>query len=323
MTRFTKLALAVCATVAATVGIALAAAPGATTTAASDIASTTATVNGTVSANNTDTSYYFQYGTTTAYGSQTPTQGPVKGNADRRVSADLTGLAPATTYNYRIVATNADGTVNGANMTFTTAPAYAIPGITIAASKRTVTFGRPTTISGTLTGAPNAGVAVTLEENPHPYTGGFKPTGLTATTDASGNYSVIVSPAKSTRYRVTARDKKDKVTSTEAAVRVRVKVTLRLSDRTPRIGQRVRFSGFVLPGHDGKVVRIQRRTAAGRWRTIATKTLVAAKPVGATTRSKYAKRLRIRKNGTYRARVAPGDGDHIAGNSRRKRAVVR
>lgn len=324
MTRLFKLALVACATIGATAAVALAAAPGAVTTAATNVAATTATLNGTVSPNNTDTTYYFEYGTTTGYGTRTPTQGPVKGNADKPVSADVAGLTPSTTYNYRLVAVNADGTVNGNNVTFTT-PAAGAPttnALTIAASNRTVTFGRPTTISGQLTGPNNAGVVITLEENPAPYTGAFKSTGLTATTDATGRYSIVVSPPLNTHYIVTAGEKKAQTKSPEIAVRVRVKVTLRLSDRTPRAGQRVWFTGGVLPGHDGKIARIQRRTAAGRWRTIATTPLVAANPVGAITRSKYAKRLRIRKTGTYRVRVAPADGDHIAGSSGRKTATV-
>lgn len=324
MSRLTRLTLLACATMGATAGIALAAAPAAVTTAASNVTATTATLNGTVSPNNTDTTYSFQYGTTTDYGTQTPAQGPVQGNADKPAAADVTGLAPSTTYHYRLVAVNVDGTVNGADMTFTT-PAAGAPttsALTIAASNRTVTFGKPTTISGSLTGPNNAGVVVTLEENPAPYTGTFKSTGLKATTDATGKYSIVVSPPENTHYRVTTGAKKDTVTSPEIAVRVRVKVTLRLSDSTPRAGQRVRFSGFVLPGHDGKVVRIQRRTAAGGWRTVASTTLVVASPVGATTRSSFSKRVRINTSGTYRARVAPADGDHIAGSSGAKSAVV-
>lgn len=320
-------ALAILATLAVAVtgvGLATAAAPGATTEAASDVASTTATLNGTVSPNREDTTYYFQYGTTASYGSQTPNQGPVGGNADRKVSAALTGLAPSTTYHYRVVATNPSGTTFGADMTFTTtAPGTAPPGqnaLTIAANPATVTFGRPTTISGQLTGSGNSGVEVELESNPAPFTGGFKNAGVKATTNATGNYTMAVTPTLNTRYRVTAKARPS-VTSPEALVRVRVRVSLRLSDRTPAAGQRVRFSGTVTPAHDGKVARIQRRSRTG-WRTIARATLVSATPVNGVARSKYAKRIRVRRNGTYRVRVTPADGDHERGTSRRKRARV-
>ena len=323
MNTFSRLALGACAVIGMTAGIAFAAAPAATTTAATNITATTATLNGTVSPNNTETTYYFQYGPTVEYGTQTPTQGPVGGNADRSVSADVTGLTPSTTYNYRVVAVNADGTVPGANMTFTT-PAAGAPGaaLTIASTKKTVTFGRPTVISGTLTGPNSAGAVVTLEANPAPYNGAYKSTGLTATTDAAGRYSITVSPAENTRYRVTTGDKKSPTTSPEVTVQVRVAVSLRISDTTPSAGQRVFFSGLVLPGHDGEVVRIQRQTATGRWQTVAKTALVAASPVGTTSRSKFSRRLRVTRDGTYRARVIPTDGDHIAGGSGPKAVVV-
>jgi hypothetical protein len=327
LTRLTRLTIAACAALCLVASTAFAAppsgAPTATTTAASSVSATTATLNGTVSPNGTDTKYYFQYGTSTDYASTTPVQGPIGGNADKPVSADVAGLTASTTYHYRLVATSTSGTVNGADMTFTTtAPGAGSPTLSIAQSRKNVTFGKPLTISGTLTGPNNAGVVVTLEENPAPYTGTFKSTGLKATTNATGGYSFIVSPAQNVHYRTVAGAKKPTATSGEIAVGVRVKVTLRLSDRTPRIGQRVLFSGGVLPGHDGKIVRIQRRTASGSWRTVATTTLVAANPVGATPRSKFAKRIRIRKNGSYRARVVPGDGDHLAGNSSVKSVIV-
>lgn len=322
MRRLTRFTLAACATIGATAGIAVAAAPTATTTAATNIAATSATLNGTVSSNGETTTYFFEYGTTTSYGTKTATT-EVKGNAAKDVSADVTGLTPSTTYNYRVVATNPSGTVPGANMTFTTPAAGANTNVlSIAVSNRTVTFGRPTTITGTLTGPNSAGAVVKLEEDPAPYTGNFKPTGLTTTTDAAGKYSIVVSPSRNTKYRVSTGNGKDTTTSGEVTVRVRVKVTLGISDRTPRVGQLIWLRGHVTPGHDGKVARIQRRTAAGRWRTIARTTLVAASPVGSTPRSKYARRIRATKDGVYRVRVAPADGDHIAGNSRRKSVNV-
>lgn len=305
------------------VGLAVAAAPVATTTAATDVTATTATLNGTVEPNGEDTTYRFEYGATTAYGTQTPVQGPIRGNGARNVSANVTGLAPSTTYHYRVIAINPSGTVFGADMTFTT-PAAGAPGansLTVAAAPSRVTFGRPTTISGQLTGTGNAGVEVTLQANPYPYTGGFKDTNVKGTTNPQGAYSLAVTPTLNTRYRVVAKTRPP-VTSAEVTVSVRLRVSFRLSDRTPAVGQRVRFSGVVTPGHDGKVARIQRRTSTGAWRTVARATLVATTPVNGVARSRYAKRLGIRRSGTYRVRVTPGDGDHVLGTSVRRRARV-
>ena len=73
---------------------ALAAAPTATTGPASNITSTSATVSGSVNSGKEQTTYHFEYGTTTSYGTSTPDQTVGKGNKASNVSADLTSLAP-------------------------------------------------------------------------------------------------------------------------------------------------------------------------------------------------------------------------------------
>ncbi len=70
-----------------------------------------------------ETSYRFEYGTTTAYGQSTPfPEGSVgEGVAPHAVWAAASGLAPATTYHYRVVAMNELGEAVGPDQTFTTA----------------------------------------------------------------------------------------------------------------------------------------------------------------------------------------------------------
>jgi uncharacterized protein (TIGR02145 family) len=78
-------------------------------------------LNGTVNANYLSTIVTFEYGTTTSFGSTaTTTQNPITGNTVTNVSADITGLTVATTYHYRIKATNSNGTTYGSDLTFTT-----------------------------------------------------------------------------------------------------------------------------------------------------------------------------------------------------------
>jgi hypothetical protein len=98
---------------------------------------------------------------------------------------------------------------------------------------------------------------------------------------------------------------------------VRPAITLRLSDRTPRPGQRVRFSGRVCPEHDGVAIALQRRSGT-TWRTLRKPVL---KDIAGSTCSSFARRLRVRRDGAYRARFL-GDVDHVAGNSRVRRANV-
>ena len=95
--------------------------PTATTGAATGITMTGATLNGTVNANGFSTTVYFEYGLDTSYGSTWPAdQSPVTGSTDTAVTATLAELSAYTTYHYRLVATNTNGTTNGADMTFTT-----------------------------------------------------------------------------------------------------------------------------------------------------------------------------------------------------------
>ena len=111
-----------------------AAAPAVLTLPATNITSTSAVLHGAINDSTPGqpysvppyalpTTYTFVYGTTTAYGSQT-TAGTVPGStAIQTVSATLTGLTPATTYHYRLVAINSNREVGtGADRTFTTLP---------------------------------------------------------------------------------------------------------------------------------------------------------------------------------------------------------
>ena len=106
---------------AALVQGAAAAAPTAITGSVSAVGGTSATVNGTVNPGGAATDWWFEYGTSTSYGSKTATTAAGSGSANVSVSKALTGLSPATTYHYRLVAKNATATTNGGDGLFTTA----------------------------------------------------------------------------------------------------------------------------------------------------------------------------------------------------------
>jgi len=101
--------------------------PAATTGAAQAVGQTTATLTGSVDPNATATTYSFEYGTSTAYGLQTTEQAAGDGDAAVGVEVPVTGLTPATTYHYRLVATNPAGVSRGEDRTLTTAAAPANP----------------------------------------------------------------------------------------------------------------------------------------------------------------------------------------------------
>ena len=94
--------------------------PIVTTGEATDIGYTTARLNGEVNPNGTTTTYYFEYGETTAYGSSTPVTSAGSGTSTLSVNTSVVGLVNQTIYHYRLRATNAGGTTLGADRTFTT-----------------------------------------------------------------------------------------------------------------------------------------------------------------------------------------------------------
>ncbi|MFH1231672.1 MAG: hypothetical protein V1709_09280, partial [Planctomycetota bacterium] len=97
-------------------------APSVITNSATNITQTSATLNGIVNPNGLDvTSCYFDYGTSLSYGiTATVVSLPISGTSPISVTANVISLLSSTPYNFRVVATNAGGTTNGLNQTFTT-----------------------------------------------------------------------------------------------------------------------------------------------------------------------------------------------------------
>ncbi|MFZ4399428.1 MAG: choice-of-anchor J domain-containing protein [Bacteroidales bacterium] len=93
--------------------------PVVSTLAASSITLTNATINGIVNPNGLATTYYFQWGTTISYGYSTTITSAGAGTSNIAVSSNITGLLAGTTYHFRLVATNSDGTSNGNDFSFT------------------------------------------------------------------------------------------------------------------------------------------------------------------------------------------------------------
>ena len=102
-------------------------APTVTTGTATPVDSESATLNGTVNPNGLSTTYYFEYGATSSFGSTTGLISAGSGWTDVSFAATIAALSPNTTYYYRLVATNNAGTSNGVNKSFTTQPAVPIP----------------------------------------------------------------------------------------------------------------------------------------------------------------------------------------------------
>ena len=103
--------------------------PRVITGAASAVTAKTARLAGSVNPELRPTSYRFDYGKTTAYGSHTALHFAGAGATAVAVAAKLTGLAPNTTFHYRLIASNADGTGAGADRTFRTPKQCIVPNL--------------------------------------------------------------------------------------------------------------------------------------------------------------------------------------------------
>jgi hypothetical protein len=126
------------------------------TSAATGITTTAATLNGTADDNTATSTISFDYGTTTAYGTNVAatTGGTVTaGTGATAAAVNISGLTCATTYHFRITGTNSFGTANSPDATFTTA-----------GCPQTITFAQPATQSfgstPTLTATATSGLTV-------------------------------------------------------------------------------------------------------------------------------------------------------------------
>lgn len=92
-------------------------------TQASSIASAYARLSAVLRPGGSTATAKFEYGPTTAYGSTATDPSPKPVGIPGQPFVQLEGLTPATTYHYRCVATNAQGTTYSDDNTFTTLPA--------------------------------------------------------------------------------------------------------------------------------------------------------------------------------------------------------
>jgi hypothetical protein len=283
--------------------------PAATTGGVAAVTFQSARLIGTVNPHGAATTVYFQYGTTTRYGTNTPAVPVGAGTANKRVTADIAGLVPNKKYHYRLVAENPLGVVSGADRTFTTKKQPL--GISLVATPNPVPFGGTTTLSGTLEGTGNANRAVVLQGNPFPYTQGFATVGNAQLTNSLGQFAFpLLSVPLNTQYRVVVQNN-PKVVSPIVNVGVAVIVSTHLRTRHRGGKLYARFSGTVQPARDGAQVAFQRKHGS-TWVTVnGTITHHAS-----ASRSSYRKTIRIRRGGTYRVLVGIVDGNFVSAAGR-------
>ena len=220
------------------------------TEAARDVTATTATLAGSVDPRTRATSWWFEYGTSTGYGSQTASRSAGSGGTGRAVSAALSGLRAGTTYHYRLVARNDAGTTRGADLTFATA------GVTLTAPALQVVYGRGILLSG-IVPTRRAGETVTVFAEP---LGEGSPRSVaTVLTAADGSWRWLAKPRIRTSYAAQWAG----ALSGATVVGVRPSVSLRRTASG-------RFATRVVGARSfaGRGVQLQRQTVSGRWVTI-------------------------------------------------------
>jgi hypothetical protein len=89
-----------------------------------DVTARRATLRATIDAHGVATSYHFNYGPTTSYGSSTPEVDGGHGDGEGLVTQTITGLEASRTYHVQVVAQSDDGVIrSGGDGLFTTPPA--------------------------------------------------------------------------------------------------------------------------------------------------------------------------------------------------------
>ena len=111
---------------------------------------TSATLQAGIYPNGSDTTYAWQYGITAGYGRSTAPADIGSGPGPATVNSTLSGLAPGTTYHYRLAAQNAFGTTYGYDFTLTTTGAPSAP--TVSGVRASVTGRRGAKLNATIYG---------------------------------------------------------------------------------------------------------------------------------------------------------------------------
>jgi hypothetical protein len=157
----------------------------------SNVGSSSVTLLAQIDPGGTPTSYFFEYGPTTAYGSKTAVESAGGGAEVVSVLASVEGLAVESTYHFRLVASNekAPGGVDGPDESFSTFPTGAV-GLPDGRSYELVSplnLGDATVLPGPGVRAAADGSAVTFDGTAPPVGGSGVPVTVIGSRPKGGN----------------------------------------------------------------------------------------------------------------------------------------
>ena len=286
-----------------------ASAPTVSTGGASAVSYTGATLEGSVNPQGEATSYEFQYGTSSSYGSTTAPVAAGNGTDSLDVKTAIAGLQAGTTYRYRLLATSAAGTSYGSEHRLKTA---SVPlAISISGSPNPVIFGSPFYVQGSVTGAGDR--EVELQVNPYPYLAGFSTVGNPEVTTAAGAFSFPYIGLLINAHLRVSTVSTPAVLSPTLLEGVGVRVVLHIQ-RARRPGF-FRFYGSIHPGEAGARVGVE-VLRAGHYVNV---NGTIARPAGAG-QSVFSRVLRLKAHTLYRALVLISDPAHESSESASVRA---
>jgi len=283
---------------------ALAAKPAATTGTPAKLTFQSVRLRGSVDPNKQNTTFFFQYGTTIALGTETAPY--PAGNGDKAVPAriDVAGLAPATKYFYRLVAHNNSGTVLGKRRSFTTKKQPL--GLSLVATPNPVPAKNTATlVKGNLSGTGNAGRRVVLQSSTWPYTLPFQNVSNEQVTDVNGNFGFPLlngAVTQNTQFRVVMPQRPD-IISPIVLFGVKPYVKSKVSKHRVQRGHLVRFSGSITPRAADQQVAFQKKHN-GQWVTVGGDTHLSG--------GKFSKNVRVRRGGTYRVWTGSSAGQYAS-----------
>jgi hypothetical protein len=220
-----------------------------------NVRGTSADLEGSVNPRGAATTYFFQYGPTVAYGSQTATASLPAGMANVKVSQTVARILAG--YHYRLVAMNEHGPKDGRDRIFSPKTSAGALKFEIATGKEemTTSYGGSTVISGSLTGTGGALHQIVLQASPFPYQEAFIALGTPIVTSATGSFAFHVpNLIQGTQFRVATLDPSP-IYSKIVTERVAVRVTLKV--RTIGHAGLVRLYGTVTPAEAGAPVMIE------------------------------------------------------------------